>query len=128
MIFACLPLSDELGRVRGLQVGLVAAVTAAAHGVGEATSALVDFTLPTFAVAFLVGLLIRTVLQRTPAWSYTDARTIKSLSGVSTDVLIVCGIASIVPRFVADAWLPLAICRCSGWCSSRPWCAGSCPG
>ena len=93
----------------GLQVGLVAAVTAAAYGLGEATSALVDFTLPTFILAFLVGLLVRAVLQRTPAWSYTDARTIKSLSGVSTDVLIVCGIASIVPRFVADAWLPLAI-------------------
>lgn len=94
----------------GLQVGLVAAVTAAAYGLGEATSALFpSFTLPTFVLAFVVGLVVRALLQRTPAWAYTDARTIKSLSGVSTDVLIVCGIASIVPRFVADSWLPLTI-------------------
>ncbi|MEJ2888862.1 sodium/glutamate symporter [Actinomycetospora aeridis] len=93
----------------GLQVGLVAAVTAAAYGVGEAISALIDLELPTFVLAFVVGLLVRAALERTPAWSYTDSRTIKSLSGVSTDVLIVCGIASIVPRFVADAWLPLTI-------------------
>lgn len=94
----------------GLQVGLIAAVTAPAYGLAEAASGLfTSFTLPTFVVAFLVGLAVRAALGRTPAWGYTDARTIKSISGVATDVLIVCGIASIVPRFVADAWLPLTI-------------------
>ena len=32
-----------------------------------------------------------------------------SISGLATDVLIVCGIASVVPSFVADQWLSLLI-------------------
>lgn len=94
----------------GLQVCLIAAVSAAAYGLAELSTAVYSqFSPPVFALAFVVGLLVKWVLRRTPAWSYTDARTMKSLSGVATDVLIVCGIASIVPRFVADYWLPLAV-------------------
>jgi ESS family glutamate:Na+ symporter len=94
----------------GLQLCLVVAVAAAAYGLAElAKSIYPDFPLPVFALAFVVGLVVRTALRRTPAWSYTDPRTMKSLSGVATDVLIVCGIASIVPSFVADYWVPLTI-------------------
>jgi glutamate:Na+ symporter, ESS family len=94
----------------GLQVCLVAAVSAAAYGIAQLSTAVYpQFSPPVFALAFVVGLLVKTVLRRTPAWSYADPRTMRSLSGVATDVLIVCGIASIVPRFVADNWLPLTV-------------------
>jgi glutamate:Na+ symporter, ESS family len=94
----------------GLQICVIAAVAAAAYGIAELSTAIYpQFSPPVFALAFIVGLLVKLVLRRTPAWSYMDARTMKSLSGVATDVLIVCGIASIVPRFVADYWLPLAV-------------------
>jgi ESS family glutamate:Na+ symporter len=94
----------------GLQVCVVVAVAGAAYGLTELGKAIYpQFPVPVFAVAFIVGLVVRAVLGRTPAWSYTDPRTMKSLSGVATDVLIVCGIASIVPSFVADYWVPLAV-------------------
>ncbi|MDT0441444.1 sodium/glutamate symporter [Streptomyces johnsoniae] len=93
-----------------LQVSLVAAVSAAAYGLSEWIGDLwPDFAVPVFAVAFLVGLLLRLLVGRTPAWGYVDPQTIKSVSGSATDVLIVCGIASIVPSFVADYLTPLLL-------------------
>ncbi|MFC5233009.1 sodium/glutamate symporter [Pseudonocardia zijingensis] len=94
----------------GLQVCLVAAVSAAAYGVAELSTVLYpQFSPPVFALAFVVGLLVKTALRRTPAWSYACPRTMRGISGVATDILIVCGIASIVPRFVAANWLPLVL-------------------
>lgn len=61
-----------------------------------------DFALPLFATAFLVGILARTVMSRTRAHHVIDPGTMKSLSGTASDVLIVCGIASIEPSFVAE--------------------------
>lgn len=93
-----------------LQMGLIAAVTAAGYGVTEALSVpFPSFTLPVFTSAFVIGLLVRTGLRRTPGRHYVEPRTVKTISGVATDVLIVCGIASIVPGFVADFWVPLTI-------------------
>lgn len=92
------------------QGGLIAAITAAAYGLTELLEvAFPAFTLPVLTFAFLVGLVVKAVLRRTPAWSYTDQTSIKTVSGVSTDVLIVCGIASIVPGFVASYVVPLTI-------------------
>lgn len=94
----------------GLQVCLVAAITVLGYGAAEGIGLLVpSFSVPVFILAFLAGLLVKTVARRTPAWQYCDQRTLKSISGVSTDVLIVCGIASITPSLVADYWAPLAL-------------------
>ncbi|MBL1066059.1 sodium/glutamate symporter [Streptomyces sp. 7-21] len=93
-----------------LQVSLVAAVSAAAYGIAEWAGDLYpDFAVPVFAVAFLVGLLLRLAGSRTPAWNYVDPQTLRGVSGAATDVLIVCGIASIVPSFVADYVTPLVL-------------------
>jgi ESS family glutamate:Na+ symporter len=94
----------------GLQVCLVAAVSAAAYGVAELSTALYpQFSPPVFALAFIVGLLVKTALRRTPAWAYACPRTMRGISGVATDILIVCGIASIVPSFVVANWVPLVL-------------------
>lgn len=61
-----------------------------------------DFALPLFATAFLVGLAARALLTRTQAHRVIDPGTMKSLSGSASDILIVCGIASIEPSFVAQ--------------------------
>ena len=94
----------------GLQVCLVAVVTVLGYGAAEGIELLVpSFSAPVFVLAFLAGLLVRTAARRTPAWQYCDQRTPKSLSGLSTDLLIVCGIASITPSLVADYWVPLTL-------------------
>ncbi|MDT0344433.1 sodium/glutamate symporter family protein [Streptomyces litchfieldiae] len=93
-----------------LQLSLIAAVSAAAYGLSEWAGDLYpDFAVPVFAVAFLVGLALRLLGGRTPAWRYVDPVTIRSVSGSATDVLIVCGTASIVPSFVADYVTPLIL-------------------
>ncbi|MFP5072367.1 sodium/glutamate symporter [Pseudonocardia nantongensis] len=94
----------------GLQVCLVAVITVLGYGAAEGVELLVpSFSAPVFVLAFLAGLLIKALARRTPAWQYCDQRTLKSISGVSTDLLIVCGIASIAPSLVADYWLPLTL-------------------
>ncbi|ALE75131.1 sodium:glutamate symporter [Pseudonocardia sp. EC080610-09] len=94
----------------GLQVCLIAAVTVLGYGVAEGIGLLVpSFAAPVFVLAFLAGLLVKTVARRTPAWQYCDQRSLKSISGLATDLLIVCGIASITPSLVADYWLPLTL-------------------
>ena len=49
------------------------------------------------------------MLFRSPAWQYCDQRSLKSISGLATDLLIVCGIASITPSLVVDYWAPLVL-------------------
>ncbi|MEQ3554535.1 sodium/glutamate symporter [Pseudonocardia nematodicida] len=94
----------------GLQVCLVAAITVLGYGAAEGIALVVpSFSAPVFVLAFVAGLLVKFLLRRTPAWEYCDQRTLRSISGVATDVLIVCGIASITPSLVADYWAPLTI-------------------
>lgn len=76
-------------------------------GLGLATQKLTaawfnDFSLPLFAMAFLVGILLRSIFGRTKAVRLIDKKSCKSISGAASDVLIVCGIASIDPKFVTD--------------------------
>lgn len=68
-----------------------------------------DFALPLFASAFLAGLLARWVVVRSGASRVMEPQTLKALSGAASDVLIVCGIVSIEPAFVADHLAELAV-------------------
>ena len=61
-----------------------------------------DFALPLFASAFLAGIVVRWCVVRSGAVRVMDPKTLKSLSGMASDLLIVCGIVSIEPAFVAD--------------------------
>lgn len=87
----------------GLHIALIGGVVALGH-LAQTTSAawLNDFALPLFATAFLVGLVVRFLLRRTGGIAVVDRDTTKAISGTASDVLIVCGIVSIEPQFVAE--------------------------
>ena len=92
------------------QIGLVGAVTAAAYGVNQWLGQLLPaVAFPLFTIAFIVGLILRGTLGATRSSRFIDKDSISSLSGTATDILMVCGIASVVPSLVADQWLPLVI-------------------
>nr|WP_275902120.1 sodium:glutamate symporter [Brevibacterium zhoupengii] len=92
------------------QAGLVAAVSAGAYGVNVILGELIpSVAFPLFSIAFLVGLVLRGLLGLTKTTRFVDKDTQSSISGTSTDILMVCGIASVVPSFVADQWLSLVI-------------------
>jgi glutamate:Na+ symporter, ESS family len=93
-----------------VQVGIVAAVSAGGYGVTKLIAlAWPSLSVPVFAVAFLLSVLVRAVLRRGSWWRYVDPRSMRSVSGSATDVLVVTGIASIVPAFVSGYLVPLAL-------------------
>ncbi|MDA3623970.1 sodium:glutamate symporter [Saccharopolyspora sp. WRP15-2] len=93
-----------------MQLSLVVIVTLAGYLATKGFALLFpDVSVPVFAAAFLCGLLLRTVIDRTPAREYLDGATIKSISGSATDFLVATGIASIVPSVVAGYAVPLAL-------------------
>lgn len=92
-----------------LHLGIVAVVTAAGYAVGLGIEALWGVKVPLFATAFLTGMLMRVLLDLTPAKKYVDGTTVKSISGAATDLLVAVGIASIVPSIVMSYALPLAL-------------------
>ncbi|TCP50781.1 ESS family glutamate:Na+ symporter [Tamaricihabitans halophyticus] len=93
-----------------LQLALIVAVTFAGYLVTEAVARVFpDVSVPVFAAAFLLGMLFRLVIDRTPARAYLDSTTIRSLSGTATDLLVTVGIAAIVPSVVVAYAVPLAL-------------------
>ena len=100
------------------QIGVVAMIAAAAHGVvswitaawpsvvGEDGPQLI---IPAFAIAFLLGLIARVLFQATKTAKFLDPGSLNSVSGTATDILIVCGIAAIAPTVVVDYWQPLLL-------------------
>lgn len=94
----------------GFQVGVIAAISAAAYGISEVLGVLWPaVAFPVFSIAFLVGLLARALFRAGRASRFVDPETLRSVSGTATDLLIVCGIASIVPTLVRGYLLELAI-------------------
>lgn len=92
------------------QAGIVAAVSAGAYGVNVILGELIpSVAFPLFSIAFLMGLALRGLLGITRTTRFIDKDTQSSISGASTDILMVCGIASVVPSFVADQWLSLLV-------------------
>lgn len=89
-------------------IGLIGAVMAIGWWI-QTTSAgyLNAFALPLFTTAFLVGLVVRWILRTTGGVKVVDKGTTKSISGMASDILIVCGMVSIEPAFVSDHLLSL---------------------
>jgi len=93
-----------------LQLALVVVVTFSGYLVSSAAGAVFpSVSVPVFAAAFLMGLLLRTVIDRTPARAYLDGTSIKSISGGATDLLVAVGIAAIVPSIVVAYAVPLIL-------------------
>ncbi|WP_291794492.1 sodium:glutamate symporter [Brevibacterium sp.] len=92
------------------QASIIAAVSAAAYGVNQVLGELVPaVSFPLFSIAFIVGLVLRGLLVATRTTRFIDRDSMNSISGLSTDLLMVCGIASVVPSLVADNWVALVI-------------------
>lgn len=93
-----------------MHVALVIVVTFAGYLASSGVQRVFpDVSIPVFAAAFLIGLLLRLVLDRVPAGRYIDGTTIKSISGSATDVLVAVGIAAIVPSIVVSYAVPLSL-------------------
>ncbi|MDY5131490.1 hypothetical protein R6G99_08320, partial [Actinotignum timonense] len=92
------------------EVGIVSLVAVAGYGIGQLLKHLFPgISFPLFAIAFLVGIVVRIVMNGVGASHLLDAGTLRSVSGLCTDILIVCGIASIQPEFVSDHLLALGL-------------------
>lgn len=92
------------------QAGIVAGVAAGAYGINVLLGELIpSVTFPLFSIAFLVGLAARGLFSVTRTRRFVDAESLRSISGTATDVLVVCGMVSIVPSVVADQWVALLV-------------------
>lgn len=58
--------------------------------------------IPVFLTAYLVGLLAKFLLDKTKASYYVEQKTIGSISGTATDLLVACGVGAINLKVVAD--------------------------
>lgn len=68
-----------------------------------------NVAIPAFSLAFLVGLLVKKVLNSTNTEKYVSTDVINRISGSATDVLVAFGIASISLSVVLDYLFPLIL-------------------
>ncbi|MFB9775771.1 sodium/glutamate symporter [Brevibacterium otitidis] len=93
-----------------MHVSVIGMTVLGAYGVQQGVSALFpDVSIPLFALAFVVGMAGRGVLDVSNAKKYVDRDTISAVSGSATDYLVAFGVASIVPSIVADFAVPFSI-------------------
>ncbi|MCC4266148.1 hypothetical protein LL240_17070, partial [Oceanimonas baumannii] len=82
--------------VLSMHIALVLLITVAAYYLGSYLSSFNDFiSVPTFASAFLLGTLSRTLLKRFGLLKHFDIKIFTHIASTATDYLIVFGIASI---------------------------------
>ena len=72
------------------------------------------FELPVFSCAFVAGILLKKVFDRTDVTNYICPKTVNHISGALTDYLVAFGIASIKISVVIDYIVPLSILLLSG--------------
>lgn len=72
-------------------------------------SILPGFSIPLFSMAIIAGIIVHIGLKATKSDDYVDKRIIDRISGTATDLIVVCGIASINLTVVADYITPLLI-------------------
>ena len=72
------------------------------------------FELPVFSCAFVAGILLKKVSDRTRVSEYICPKTVNHISGALTDFLVAFGIASIKLSVVIEYIVPLAILLLSG--------------
>lgn len=65
--------------------------------------------IPAFSLAFLVGLVVKKLLEVTKAMNYVSKDVVSSVSGSATDLLVAFGIASISIAVVIDYAIPLLL-------------------
>ncbi|UGB33232.1 sodium/glutamate symporter [Metabacillus sp. B2-18] len=65
--------------------------------------------IPTFSLAFLIGLVLKLILTKTKTDQYVSKDMLNRISGGATDFLVAFGISSISLPVVIDYFLPLSI-------------------
>lgn len=65
--------------------------------------------LPVFSCAFVVGLIMKKIFDRTKVSDYIDAKTTSNISSSSTDMLVAFGVASIKLNVVVKYAVPLLV-------------------
>lgn len=96
-------------------LAIVCAIALAGYGISKlAAYFMPGFELPVFSCAFVAGILIKKVLDRTRASESICPQTVNHISGAMTDFLVAFGIASIKISVVLEYIVPLAILLLSG--------------
>lgn len=78
-------------------------------------------TVPDFCMAMIFGFILQTILSKTKVTKYVDRFTINRISGCATDILIVCGVASVKVSAVLDYMLPLTVLFLFGYIFVISW-------
>ena len=103
--------------IDGLAFNLAVVVLVAFGGylVSKGVKLLVPtFELPVFSCAFIIGILIKFVMDKVDVTKYVSKTTVGHLSGTFTDFLVAFGISSIKLSVVMDYIVPLSILLVSG--------------
>ena len=96
-------------------LSLVCLIAFCGYGISKlAAQFMPGFELPVFSCAFVAGILLKKVFDRTLVTEYICPKTVNHISGALTDFLVAFGIASIKLSVVLEYIVPLAILLLSG--------------
>lgn len=91
-------------------LGLVIFATAIGHYLSQFGESLFpSLAIPAFALSFLVGLIIRKLMQLAKADDYIDKSVMSKIGGSATDFLVAFGIASVNLTVVVNHIVPFTI-------------------
>lgn len=94
---------------------IVSVIALGGYGVSRLVAVwLPNLELPVFSCAFVVGILLKKIFDRTGVSGYICTSTVSHLSGSFTDFLVAFGIASIKISVVVEYIVPLLILLVSG--------------
>jgi len=96
-------------------LAIVCTIALGGYGISKlAAYFMPGFELPVFSCAFVVGILLKKLLDKTRATESICPQTVNHISGAMTDYLVAFGIASIKLSVVLEYIVPLAILLLSG--------------
>ena len=96
-------------------LAIICAIALGGYGISKlAAHFMPGFELPVFSCAFVFGILLKKLLDKTRASESICPQTVGHISGAMTDYLVAFGIASIKLSVVLEYIVPLAILLLSG--------------
>ena len=96
-------------------LAIISAIALGGYGISTlAAYYMPGFELPVFSCAFVAGIIIKKMLDKTRASESICPQTVGHISGTMTDYLVAFGIASIKLSVVLEYIVPLAILLLSG--------------
>jgi len=96
-------------------LSIVCVIALGGYGISKlAAHFMPGFELPVFSCAFVVGILLKKLLDKTRACESICPQTVGHISGAMTDYLVAFGISSIKISVVIEYIVPLAILLLSG--------------